>query len=193
MKSIAFLAAALLAALPVRAEFRATPRPQLAELSVTNVPYLIELPPAILGDFLFLATTDGKLVMLQATTLERLAEIDLGTIPNAMPKVAGGFVFVEVANKDVRVFKTEGGLPQTASFPLDGHALAGDPLLLSDLSYLIARTDGKLIRLNPDGTVSDSVVQLGQAIQQGPLNINGQIIVIAQDGSLYQIAENVGM
>ena len=88
--------------------------------------------------------------MLQATTLERLAEIDLGTIPNAMPKVAGGFVFVEVANKDVRVFKTEGGLPQTASFPLDGHALAGDPLLLSDLSYLIARTDGKLIRLNPD-------------------------------------------
>ena len=177
----------------VRAEFRATPRPQLAELSVTNVPYLIELPPAILGDFLFLATTDGKLVMLQATTLERLAEIDLGTIPNAMPKVAGGFVFVEVANKDVRVFKTEGGLPQTASFPLDGHALAGDPLLLSDLSYLIARTDGKLIRLNPDGTVSDSVVQLGQAIQQGPLNINGQIIMIAQDGSLYQIAENVGM
>ncbi len=176
----------------VRVEFRATPRPQLAELSVTNVPYVIELPPAVSGEFLFLATTEGKLVMMQAATLEVLAETDLGVIPSAMPKVAGGFVFVELANKEVRAFKIEGGLQPAASFPLDGHALAGDPVLLPDSSCLIARTDGKLIRMNPDGTVSDSAVQLGQAIQQGPLNLNGQIMVIGMDGSLYQLDPNVG-
>ena len=176
----------------VRVEFRATPRPQLAELSVTNVPYGIELAPAVSGDFLFLATTEGKLVMMQAATLEVLAEVDLGVIPSAVPKVAGSLVFVELANKEVRVFKVADGLPPAASFPLDGHALAGDPLLLSDKSYLIARTDGTMIRINSDGTVSDSMVQLGQAIQQGPLNVNGQIIVIAGDGSLYQLAENIG-
>ena len=176
----------------VRVEFRATPRPQLAELSVTNVPYVIELPPAVSGEFLFLATTEGKLVMMQAATLEVLAEADLGVIPSAVPKVAGGLVFVELASKEVRVFKVADGLPPAASFPLDGHALAGDPLLLSDNSYLIARTDGAMIRIHSDGTVSDSVVQLGQSIQQGPLNMNGQIIVIGTDGSLYHLDENIG-
>ena len=176
----------------VRVEFRATPRPQLAELSVKNVPYMIELPPAVSGGFLFLATTEGKLVMMQASTLEVLAETDLGLVPSAVPKVAGNFVFVELANKEVRVFRVEDGLPLAASFQLEGHALAGDPLLLPNKSVLIARTDGALIRMNSDSTVSDSIVRLGQAIQQGPLNINGQIMVIGEDGSLYQLDPNVG-
>lgn len=176
----------------IRVEYRATPRPQLAELSVTNVPHIIELPPAVSGGFMFLATTEGKLVMLQASTLETLAEADLGISPSGQPKVAGGLVFVELANKEVRVFKIEDGLPPAAAFQLDGYALAGDPLLLSDGSYLAARTDGAIIRINTDGTISDSIVKLGQAIQQGPLSISGQIIVIAVDGSLYQLPKDIG-
>lgn len=176
----------------IRVEYRPTPRPQLAELSVTNVPYVIELPPAVSGEFLFLATTDGKIVMMQASTLEVLAEADLGIIPSAQPKVAGSFVFVELANREVRVFKVEDGLPPAATFQLEGHALAGDPLLLPDNSSLIARTDGAIIRMNSDGTISDSIVKLGQSIQQGPLSINGKIIVIAVDGSLYQLDSDIG-
>ena len=175
----------------VRVEYRATPRPQLAEVSVTNVPYAIELPPTVSGGFLFLATTDGKLVMMQAATLEVLAETDLGMIPGARPKVAGNFVFAELANKEVRVFRIEDGLPPAGTFQLEGYALADDPLLLPDNSYLIGRTDGALIRMNPDGTVSDPVQMLGQAIQRGPQNINGRIVVIAIDGSFYQLDSNV--
>ena len=175
----------------VRVEYRATPRPQLAEISVTNVPYVIELAPAVSGGFLFLATAEGKLAMLQASTLEVLAESDLGMIPSATPKVAGEFVFVELANREVRVFRAADGLPPVVSFQLDGHALAGDPVLLPDKSYLVARTDGALIRINSDGTLSDSRVNLGQAIQQGPLIINGQMIVVGVDGSLYQLDSNV--
>jgi hypothetical protein len=175
----------------VRVEYRATPRPQLAEISVTNVPYVIELAPAVSGEFLFLATTEGKLVMMQGSTLEVLAEADLGVIPSATPKVAGEFVFVELANREVKVFRAADGLPPVASFPLDGHALAGDPILLSDKNCLIARTDGALIRMNVDGTIADSRVNLGQAIHQGPLNMNGQTIVIGVDGSLYQLDSNV--
>ena len=175
----------------VRVEYRSAPRPQLAEVSVTNVPYTIELPPTVSGSFLFLATTDGKLVMMQAATLEVLAETDLGMIPGARPKVAGNFVFAELANKEVRVFRIEDGLPPAGTLPLDGYALADDPLLLPDNSYLIGRTDGALIRMNPDGTVSDSMQMLGQAIQRGPQNINGRIVVIAIDGSFYQLDSNV--
>jgi len=176
----------------VRVEFRANPRPQLAELSVTNVPYVIELPPAVSGNHLFLATTEGKLVMMQTSTFQVLAETDLGIIPSAVPKVSGNFVFVELANREVRVFKIEEGLPALGSFKLDGYALVGDPLLLPDGSCLIARTDGTLMRLNSDSAVSESIVQLGQAIQQGPLNLNGQTIVIAADGSLYQLDPDAG-
>ena len=57
-----------------------------------------------------------------------------GVIPSAVPKVASNFVFVELANKEVRVFKVENGLPQTTSFALEGHTLAGDPLMLPDKS-----------------------------------------------------------
>jgi hypothetical protein len=141
---------------------------------------------------MFLATTDGKLVMLQASTLEVLAEADLGIIPSAQPKVAGGFVFVELANKEVRVFKIEEGLPPAAAFQLEGHSLASDPLLLTNGGCLVARTDGAIIRMNSDGTISDAIVKLGQSIQQGPLSINGQIIVIAKDGSLYQLSQDIG-
>ncbi|MEZ6032994.1 MAG: PQQ-binding-like beta-propeller repeat protein [Planctomycetaceae bacterium] len=176
----------------VRVEFRTTPRPQLAELSVTNVPYLIELPPAVSGEHLFLATTDGKLVMLQTSTLQVLADTDLGLIPGATPKAVGNFVLVELANKEVRVFRTDNGLQVAGTFPLDGYALADDPVLLPDMSCLVARTDGSVIRINPDGTVSETVTQLGQAIQQGPLMLNGRIIVIGLDGSLYQLNENTG-
>lgn len=176
----------------VRVEFRANPRAQLAELSVTNVPHIIELPPAVSGEFLFLATTEGKLVMMQTSTLQVLAETDLGMIPSAVPKVCGNFVFVELANKEVRVFKVEVGMPAVASFELDGHALAGDPVMLPDMDCLVARTDGALIRMSSDGTVSDTIVQMGQAIQRGPLNMNGQILVIGLDGSLYQVNSSVG-
>ena len=129
--------------------------------------------------------------MLQASTLEVLAESDLGMIPSATPKVAGEFVFVELANREVRVLRAADGLPPVVSFQLDGHALAGDPVLLPDKSSLVARTDGALIRINSDGTLSDSRVNLGQAIQQGPLIINGQMIVVGVDGSLYQLDSNV--
>lgn len=175
----------------VRAEYRATPRPQLAEVSVTNVPYAIELPPTVSGGFLFLATTDGRLVMMQAATLEVLAETDLGMIPSARPKVAGNFVFAELANQEVRVFRIDDGLPSAGTLQLEGYPLADDPLLLPDNSCLIGRTDGTLIRMNSDGTVSDSVQMLGQAIQRGPQYINGRIVVVAIDGSIYQLDSQV--
>ncbi len=176
----------------VRVEYRTAPRPQLAEISVTKIPYEIRVAPAVSGDSLFLASTEGKLVMMQAATLEVLSEVDLGIIPSATPKIAGEFVFVELANREVRVFRIANGLPAVASFPLDGYGLAGNPMKLPDNDYLIARTDGKIIRMTADGTISDSVVHVGQEIQQGPLDINGQILVIAVDGSLYQLAANVG-
>lgn len=170
----------------VRVEYRATPRPQLAEVSVTKMPHIVEVPPASENGFLFIATVEGKLLLMQASSLEVLAEADLGGVPSAGPRISGEHVFVEVANQETRVFHIDNSLPQTGLFRLDGHSLAGNPVKLAD-GFLAARSDGTLMKLDSTGSSTDSVKSLGQSVQQGPVQINGQTLVVGFDGSLYLI------
>jgi outer membrane protein assembly factor BamB len=109
------------------------------------------------------------------------------TPPNEAVLVdAGEHVFVEVANQEVKVFHIENSLPQTGVFPLDGNPLAGNPLALSD-GFLAVRRDGMLIKLDATAATTLGSRSLGQLVQQGPLVINGQTLVVGYDGSLYQI------
>jgi hypothetical protein len=91
-----------------------------------------------------------------------------------------------VANQEVKVFHIENSLPQTGVFPLDGNPLAGNPLALSD-GFLAVRRDGMLMKLDATGATTLGSRSLGQLVQQGPLVINGQTLVVGYDGSLYQI------
>ena len=170
----------------VKVEYRATPRPQLKEVSVTKSPHLIEVPPAAANGFLFLATVEGKLVLMQASSLEVLAEVDLGGIPSAAPQVAGEHVFVEVAGQDVKVFHIDNTLPLTGSIKLDGHSLAESPLAVAT-GFLLARTDGALIQLDANGVPTGGKKSLGQSLQKGLMEVNGQIVTVGLDGSLYVI------
>jgi len=170
----------------VRVEYRVSPRPQLTEVSVTKIPQIIEVPPASANGFLFIATVEGKLILMQASSLEILAEADLGGVPSASPKIAGEYVFVEVANQEARVFHIDNTLPQTGIIRLDGHPLAGAPLPVSN-GFLAARTDGLLMLLDSNGAMTDKNKSLGQALQQGPVEIHGQTIAVGLDGSLYSI------
>lgn len=170
----------------VRVEYRASPRPQLAEVSVTPMPHVIEVPPTAANGFLFVATVDGKLMMMQASSLEVLAEANLGGVPSAAPKIAGESVYVEVANQSVKVFHIDNKLPQTGTIRLDGYSLAGAPVPFND-GFLAARTDGLLMLLDGNGVETGRNKSLGQEVQQGPLQINDQTLVVGFDGSLYLI------
>lgn len=170
----------------VRVEYRATPKPQLAEISVTKIPQVVEITPASANGFLFVPTTDGKLLLMQASTLEVLAEKELGGVATATPKVAGGFVFVEVGGQQAKVFRIEESLPDAGTLPLEGFALAGNPLAVEG-GLVVARTDGLLTRLNTDGAPANAQLRIGQSIQSGLQLINGQIIVLGFDGSLYSV------
>jgi len=174
----------------VRVEYRATPRPQLTEVSVTKMPHEIEVAPVAAKGFLFVATTEGKLLLMQASSLEVLAEAELGGVPDAPPRIAGEYVFVEVAGKEVRVFRIDNSLPQTGVIRLDGYSLAGPPLPLAD-GFLAARTDGLLMRLDSNGAMTNSVRSLGQSLQLGPIEVNGQKLAVGLDGSLYPISADL--
>ncbi len=170
----------------VRVEYRDTPRPQLAELSVTKFPHTIEVSPTATNGYLFAATTDGRLLMMQGGSLEILAEAPLGGAPSATPRSAGDVVIVEVAGQAAKVFRMQGGLMQTAELPLDGFALAGNPLVVDD-GLLVARTDGMLAKLDAAGVPTGVSMSLGQAVQSGPARFGNQIVITGMDGSIYAV------
>ncbi len=168
----------------VRVEFRSTPRAQLSEVSVTAMPHPVELPPAVSGAFLYVATADGKLLVMQTSSLEVVSETDLGGIPSAMPKVADGLVIVEVAGQEAKIFRGKDQLEPAGSIPLEGHGLVGMPLKTSS-GYLQARLDGQVYSLSADGVPSNEVIRIGQQLQFGPVSVGTRTIVVGLDGSIY--------
>jgi outer membrane protein assembly factor BamB len=95
-------------------------------------------------------------------------------------------VIVEVAGQAAKVFRMQGGLMQTAELPLDGFALAGNPLVVDD-GLLVARTDGMLAKLDAAGVPTGVSMSLGQAVQSGPARFGNQIVITGMDGSIYAV------
>ena len=170
----------------VRVEYRDTPRPQLAELSVVKFPHTIEVAPSAANGYLFAATTDGRLLMMQASSLEILAEAQLGGIPSASPKVAGQVVIVEVAGQAAKVFRIQGGLAPASELQLGGFGIAGNPLAVDD-GVLVARTDGMLTKLDTAGVPTGASMSVGQSVQSGLVRFGNQIVITGMDGSFYAI------
>ena len=168
----------------IRVEFRASPRPQLSEVSVTAMPHPVELPPAVSGDNLYVATADGKLLVMQTSSLEVVSEIDLGGIPSATPKVGGGLVIVEVAGQEAKIFRGQQSLEPAGSIPLDGQPLIGAPVK-SGNGFLQARLDGLVFSIDANGVPVGDPIVVGQQLQAGPMIAGGAVIVTGLDGSLY--------
>jgi PQQ-like domain len=175
----------------VRVEYRANPRPQLAEVSVTRADQAIEVAPTAAGGLLFTATADGQLVLQQAGTLEVLSRIDLGGVPSASPSVAGNRVFVEVARQQLKAFSFENELVQTGTADLNGFPLAGTPYQMSDGTFVVARSDGNVDQLDSEGNSGNNSISVGQSLVHGPIETGGMLIVIAADGTLYPLPFSV--
>ncbi|MCA9034464.1 MAG: PQQ-binding-like beta-propeller repeat protein [Planctomycetaceae bacterium] len=171
----------------IRVEYRDNPRPHLAEISVTKTVHSIDVAPAVGNGLLFVASAEGKLVMMQASSLEVLAEVDLGAVPAQSAFVSGDRVFINLANRELRTFAIDNGLQQCGSTDLEGSGLAGTPNRLSSGELLLARTDGTLVRLTADGLPSGEAVRLGQRLKRGPVLLNGRYFAVAIDGSFYQL------
>ncbi len=170
----------------VRVEYRTAPRPQLAEISVTRMDHPIEVAPTTGHGFLFVATADGQLLMLQASTFEVLAEAELGGVPSQSPFVVGDRVFVAVAGHELKAFVTDNSLRQTGVLSISGNAVVGPPALLTD-GFLVALSDGTVSSLTAEGMPTDRTFNLGQSLSRGPVRIDERLLVVAVDGSLYAL------
>lgn len=171
----------------VRVEYRPSPRPQLAEVSVTQFSHSLEVAPTAAGGLLIAVTAQGKLLLMQSSSLEVLAETDLGGVSGRSPFVAGDRIFADVGGRELRTWVVDNSLRQTGTWALDGQSIVGTPLLLADGSFLAARSDGLIMRLTADGQPTETSLRVGQALSRGPIQVGGQTMVISVDGSLYAL------
>lgn len=169
----------------VQIEYRETPGPHLAEVSIARLDGATEVAPTSDGEYLCVATVDGRLVLMRAQTLETVTERDLGEVIGRSPLIAGSRVFVEAGRRDVAVFELNDELGSVGTFPSPGGRLIDSPMALPGGGFLAAFSNGRVLRLNADGLPSGDPVDLGQQLQYGPIQAGGTVVVVAADGSLF--------
>jgi hypothetical protein len=169
----------------VQIEYRETPGPHLAEVSIARLDGATEVAPAAAGDYACIAMVDGRLVLMRSQTLEIVTARDLGEVIGQSPLIAGSRVFVEAGRLNVAVFELNDRLDPLGTFPSPGGQMIDSPLPLSDGGFLAAFSDGVVLRLNPDGLPAGDPVDLDQQLQHGPVRAGESIVVVATDGSLF--------
>jgi len=169
----------------VQIEYRETPGPHLAEVSIARLDGEIEVAPAAGSDYVCIAMVDGRLVLMRSQTLETVVERDLGEVIGQSPLVVASRVFVEVGRRDVAVFELNDQLDPLGTFPSPGGRLVDSPLLLPGGGFLAAFSKGVVLRLGEDGLPAGDPVDLGQQLEHGPMQAGESIVVVAADGSLF--------
>ncbi|MCP4511845.1 MAG: hypothetical protein GY826_36200 [Fuerstiella sp.] len=149
----------------------------------------IELAPAAAGDLLAVVTSDGKLMRMSAVTLEVLDEHELGGVAMRSPYISGDRIFVEVARRELKVFARDGSLQESATVPLNGTFLTGQPVARNEGGYVACLSNGKVIVLDAEGNDTGKSLMLGQEAQMGPIVVGNSLVVIGVDGSLYSVED----
>lgn len=173
----------------IRVEYRSNPSPHLFEVSKTQLTQDVNETPAVLGNVLAMATSEGNLQLMSAATLETLGEAPLGGIPSSMPYAAGDRIFVQVARKELKVFAADSSLPQTGGMKLNGNFIVGTPVTVPGVGFVACLSDGTVLVLDPDGNPTGKSIELGQQAQRGPIMVGQSLIVIGLDGSLYSVED----
>ena len=173
----------------VRVEYRTRPRPHLAEVSITQIDSSIDVAPVAGGDFLVLVTLDGRLVLMRTATLEIIAEQQLDGVTDRPAVISGDRIFVDVGGREIRVFEPGEKLRSTGSIRLNRDHLAGRPMPLAEGGFLAALSSGRILRLDANGNPTGPAVQLSQRLQQGPVRVGDNVLVIALDGSIYPLTD----
>jgi outer membrane protein assembly factor BamB len=171
----------------VQVEYRKNPRPHLAEVSVTTFDGETAIAPVAGGDYLCIATTDGRLLLRRSSTLERVQERELGGVVSYPLHIAADRLFVEIDDDQVEVFELDDELNSAGTFPKNGSRLVDAPLPLPNGGFLAAFSDGTVMKLDATGLPIGEPTLLGQKIQRGPIAVGGSVIVLAADGSLYSL------
>ena len=166
-----------------RVQFGTAPVPHLEEITHWNAGHLVDLPLALGAGRLFLVDSTSRLVMLEARSLEPLAQAVLEASPAARPRPAGDHVVVELKTGRLAAYDIAAKLQKSWELPLEGAWLTGDPLV-DEGRLLVALTDGRVLWVDaPTGQIHRTV-DLGQQLNFGPQRWGDNVVVGTLDGTL---------
>jgi outer membrane protein assembly factor BamB len=122
-------------------------------------------------------------VVLEAGSLEPVADVVLEAAPAARPRPAGGLVLIELKTGRLASYDIASKLAKKWDVPLDDSSLTGDPLAI-DGQLLVALADGHVIWLDAATGQIARKVDLGQQLAFGPQKWGDIIVVGTLDGTL---------
>ncbi|MCH2200606.1 MAG: PQQ-binding-like beta-propeller repeat protein [Fuerstiella sp.] len=171
----------------VHIQYREIPRPHLAEVAVMSFDGETDLPSVAGGDYLCIATTDGRLLLINSSTLQKVQERDLGVAISHPLRIAADRLFVEIGDDEVHVFELNAELNSVGKFPKNSSQLVDAPLPLPSGGFLAAFSDGTVVNLDVTGLPVGESIRLDMRLQRGPIAVGSSIIVLGIDGSVYSL------
>ncbi|MFN8709462.1 MAG: PQQ-binding-like beta-propeller repeat protein [Planctomyces sp.] len=176
----------------IRIQYRTKPRPQLSEISITEMRHELDLAPAVGSGVICFAASDGHLLILDAETLAVRADTDLGGVPVRSPLISGNRIFVETADHRIRVYAVDRGFAMCGEFDAgEQGGLVDAPMLLSDGAFVAARAGGQVCRMTPDGVPEADLLKLSLRLVRGPVKCGQSVIVVAADGTIHRLSEDL--
>lgn len=166
-----------------RIQFGTSPVGHLEEVTHWDAGNPVDFPMALAGGRLLIVDSTVRLVMLDARSLEPLAQVALEGAPSAHPRPAGSLVVVELKAGRLVAFDMAAKLTKRWELGLEGGALTGDPLIDSG-RLIIPLDDGRVLFVDAATGEVRSSVDLGQRLGFGPEKWGENIVVGTLDGSL---------
>jgi hypothetical protein len=121
--------------------------------------------------------------MLDARSLEPLAQAALEASPAARPRPVGDRVVVELKTGRLAAYDIAAKLQKIWELPLDEAWLTGDPLEDGE-RLLVALTDGRVLWVDPLTGQIQRTSALGQRLNFGPQRWGDHVVVGTLDGTL---------
>src|SRR5262249_550809 len=144
-------------------------------------------PPTLASGKLFLIDSTSRLVMLDAGSLDPLAQTVLEASPAARPRPAGSVVVVELKTGQLVACDISGNLPETWEGALDGATLTGDPLVV-ERRLLLALSDGRVLWIEAVTGQVTNTIDLAQQLGFGPRKWGESIVVGTLDGTIVVVS-----
>jgi hypothetical protein len=184
----------------------ASGRVRLVRLKDVSQPYLAEDGSLDVGGAIDFdaAGSDGNIAvavgnqlrLIDASTLEPVAEIELKQAISNEPWLSADTLFVETARSELHSFETEvesePALTQKWSIALPNCSLSGAPAIGHEGStVIIALLDGTLLEVDAESGEVTRQDDLRQSLNSGPRRIGSQRVVATEDGSLVLIGSDL--
>lgn len=165
-------------------------QPNLAEVRILNLEAAIDQPPTRHDKYLLTVNVAGQLAVLDARSLEFLANVQM-PIPASSPAYgASDRIFVDAGGRETLCYGIGNTLTQTGKIETRGVPLAGAPVATST-GFVVALQNGDLVLADKDGNEGQRV-STGLVLQSGPIQVGNSLVVIGVNGSVLKIDSVLG-